>query len=170
MFPGVISRGHRASSVALSIFVMISTVAWANAANTSEPSERPTWVGAAELESANGAQLLEWTGPEDSTSYEYELQESSTPSFAAAETRYRGTLASFYVSGRLEGRSHFRVRARPIEGTAVGPWSAWSTSRVLVVEHHQPGLALALFGLGAAVFLITAVTVWIGARGTRGVA
>ncbi|NVB41038.1 hypothetical protein G6O69_24570 [Pseudenhygromyxa sp. WMMC2535] len=141
--------------------------------------EAPQMVGEATLESGNGAALLRWAlardeeGEGEGDVYEYELQESGSPEFSAPTLRYRGTMPSWYVSGRLDGRSWFRVRGRPwAEGQdqkhGQNQWSEWSEAQVLVVAHHDLRLALALFGLGALVFVATAGTVLVSSRTAGG--
>ncbi|PRP95637.1 hypothetical protein ENSA5_37700 [Enhygromyxa salina] len=143
---------------------------WAAPEPSPTPSAAaPTMVGDPELESSNGAVLLKWEPAESERELEYELQESSSANFDDPSSRYRGTLPSWYVSGRLDGRSYFRVRSRPLNGASDGgeaPWTEWSAAQSVLVEHHDLRLAVILFILGAVVFVITAATVLLAARST----
>jgi hypothetical protein len=126
----------------------------------------PQWDGEAEETSTNGAMLIEWKGEDEGGKLEFELQEADRADFEDAQTHYRGTFPSWYVSGRRDGTHYFRVRSRPwsrAEGSS-GEWSEWSATKTVVVEHHDLGLALGLMSVGALVFLITVLTLVLGAR------
>jgi len=170
MLQGVSSRLRRSISAgALNVFLATLVLLAGSAIATASPAT-PELEGDRELVSSNGAQLLSWSGPSEAdATLEYELQESTSAEFDAPETRYRGTLPSWYISGRLDGRSYFRVRARELsdDGEEVaGAWSDWSEAQVLRVEHHDTRLAVALFIVGALVFTATAATAFLGARGS----
>jgi hypothetical protein len=131
-------------------------------------SAGPEFEDAAPAESGNGAVLLSWAEPsehDDPAVREFELQEAGDPSFVDPVTCYRGRFPSFFVSGRRDGTRYFRVRSRPASASAsASAWSSWSATKVVVVEHHDLTLALALFGAGAVVFAATCLTLILGAR------
>jgi hypothetical protein len=147
----------------------LSAGLWSAPEAHAAPSERaaPSFVGEPELETAKGAALLSWGGDEEDRGgqREYELQEASDAGFSDPVARYRGTSTSWYLSGRLDGTSYFRVRSRERDSSGeLGPWSAWSDPQVLHVAHHDPRLALLLLCLGAVVFTTTAVSLLVAAR------
>jgi hypothetical protein len=135
----------------LSAAVLVQATASAHAPSS---TPAPAFDGAAHRVSENGVAFLEWqaTGAE-----QYEVESSDNVEFARPETVYRGTFTSAHVSGLLEGTHYFRVRAG---GEDV---SDWSSTAVVVVEHHPWELVWPLFGLGAAVFAATCVVVLRGA-------
>ncbi|MFO7563150.1 MAG: hypothetical protein R6X02_10945 [Enhygromyxa sp.] len=133
----------------------------------SAAAEAPRFEDDTETRSTNGAILLRWDTELGVNEREYELQEAADRSFATAETRYRGSFPSYFVSGRRDGTTYFRVRSRSFAEQTPTAWTEWSATKVVVVEHHDLRLALGLFIGGAAVFLATGLTLVAGARAPR---
>jgi hypothetical protein len=125
----------------------------------------PEFDGESEAHSQNGAMLLSWDEQASPGELEYELQEAGDPAFSDAALRYRGEFPSFFISGRRDGTRYFRIRSRsPVPRSQ---WSEWSTTKAVVVEHHDLGAALGLFGGGAAVFLATCLALVAGSSASR---
>lgn len=170
------ARGHRSRSVALpfaSALLLVLALAFVSSTlhAAPEPADAaPRMLGDAQLVSGNGAVLLHWA-PADHDhdhDHEYELQESRAADFAQPSSRYRGQPPSYFASGRLDGRSYFRVRSRAQAADGrVGPWSEWSAAQSVRVEHHDLRLALGLFILGLVVFVATVIAVLLGARSSN---
>ncbi len=129
-----------------------------------EPRELPTpeWVPPPPLEaaSADGSFGLAWQPIEAPAggSISFDLEET-TPQ-GERNVLDAGPFAGAALSGREDGTYTYRVRARAADG-ATGDWSA---AFAVHVRHHSLALAIALFAIGAVVFVATAVTVIGGAR------
>ncbi len=141
--------------------LVLLAISWSTPAAAAAP---PSFDDSTEARSQNGAILLSWDADLDIGAQEYELQEADDPSFEHSSVRYRGSFPSFFVSGCRDGTRYFRVRSREYAGERPSAWSEWSATKVVVVEHHDLGAALGLFGGGAAVFLATGLTLLVGAR------
>lgn len=97
-----------------------------------------------------GYYRLSWAYPDAADSPAFELQESPTADFAAAEIVYHGPDRATTHSGRADGDYHFRVRA-----LADGSASGWSAPVTVQVRHHSLLRAGLFFALGALVFVAT---------------
>jgi hypothetical protein len=124
----------------------------------------PEFDELAEARSQNGAILLSWDAKQAVGDREYELQESDDSSFATTSVRYRGSFPSFFISGRRDGTKYFRVRSRGYVDGQPSAWTGWSSTKIVIVEHHDLGAAFGLFGAGAIVFLATCLTLIVGSR------
>jgi len=103
--------------------------------------------------SHDGVYQLSWSAPGDVL-----LEESTDSSFDRTRIVYEGADRGTVLTGRRDGRYHYRLRS---DGA---PASEAVTASVRV-EHHPIGRALAFFGVGAFVFVSTIVLV---ARGPEG--
>lgn len=81
------------------------------------------------------------------------LEESSTADFEKTRRIYEGRDRSTTFSGRMNGAYHYRVR--------VGD-GLWSQPLTMIVQHRSLAEATVYLGVGAVVFLATAVLVITG--------
>ncbi len=93
--------------------------------------------------------------PEGTT---FELQEARSADFSGARTIYEGPDRARAMSGRLDGVFHYRVRS---------PGGAWSAPVTVEVRHHSLTEAFVFLGVGAFVFIATAVLIVLGHRAHR---
>ncbi len=105
--------------------------------------------------SENGHVRIEWTLDNDVL---VEVQQSQDEDFSTARLIYRGLDDATVVSGLENGTYYYRIRF--VDGD-------WSDPVALKVKHHSHSLAIALFSLGAIVFLSTTYIVVKGALDTR---
>lgn len=115
----------------------------------------------AEGDPAAGHVTLSWDIEGATAGARFELQEALEPSFEEPKTLYLGPQHSSVYSGLPNGARFYRVRHRPDEG---GAWGPWSHTERFVIEHHALSLALLLAGLGAVVFAATLVFLLTGTR------
>lgn len=126
------------------------------------PPLAPPTLSADTTVATAGYYRLSWTHPGMADSLAFELQESPTADFTAAETVYQGPDRATSHSGRTDGDYHFRVRALTGESA-----SAWSAPVTVQVRHHSLLRAGLFFALGALVFIATLALILRGARPER---
>lgn len=114
------------------------------------PPLAPPALSADSAVATAGYYRLSWTHPDMADSPAFELQESPTADFTAAEIVYHGPDRATTHSGRADGDYHFRVRA-----LADGSASGWSAPVTVQVRHHSLLRAGLFFALGALVFVAT---------------
>jgi hypothetical protein len=112
-----------------------------------------------ELSTNEGHVLLQW-GHDDELLI-YQLQMAATADFTAPTRLYEGSDKASFLSGLVDGRHFFRVRAREPDSETWGPWSA---SAEVVCEHHALTTAWAFFAVGGALFVLIVLSVGTGAR------
>lgn len=110
-----------------------------------------------EGDSGAGHVRVSWSAEDDATGYE--LQRAAREDFSDARVHYRGQHTASVLSGLLDGRLYFRVRARSADGE--GPWSEAASFEV---RHHPRDMALSFFFAGALIFVMTAGFLWFFSR------
>jgi hypothetical protein len=110
----------------------------------------------------DGSFQLRWSLDDADVVY-YRIEEAIDPEFREAVTLYQGADRATVISGRGDGTFHYRVRATLADGGR----SAWSEPEAVEVAHHPLWQALALFSLGALVFLATVALIVAGTRAER---
>ena len=111
---------------------------------------------------SEGHVSLKWQA--DRKGVQYELQQSDNPQFTDPVRLYLGADSSSFLSGLIDGRYFFRVRARHLKD---GAWGSWSTPIQLACKHHSMSLAWTLFATGGLLFLSIAVFVGVNALRLR---
>ena len=109
-------------------------------------------------ESADGVYQLSWTasGP-------VRIEESTQADFASVRVVYAGRDRATTLTGRRDGRYHYRARALASSGAlAVG--GAISAPVSVQVSHHPLSRALLFFGVGGFVFVATVGLIVVGDR------
>lgn len=110
--------------------------------------------------STDGSARLSWAMPGNGRVL---IQKTMAADFESAVTLYEGSDSASVVTGLADGDYRFRGRLLRADGEA-SPWSPVVTVRV---RHHPLGRALAIFAIGAVVFLGTAWLILAGARRER---
>jgi hypothetical protein len=129
--------------------------------------KKPRFVDAGVVSTNEGHVTLRWSLPEGSdattSGLTFELEQSRDPGFGNLRLRHRGPERAVFVSGLLDGRNYFRVRAVPA-GSPAGPWS-----EVLLVEVDYPsrGQVVLLLVVGCLVFAGTITAIVVGWLRTR---
>lgn len=129
----------------LRLFVLALLGGWSGVA-----AQPPIELEASTGLSDTGHYRVSWSADEDA---EVTVQEASTADFSDARTIYRGADRATVLSGRLDGTYFYRARAED------GPWTA---PLAVEVRHHSLTTAFAYLGVGAVVFLATAVLIVAG--------
>lgn len=109
------------------------------------------FLGREALESAvsdNGTVTLSWEKPE---ALEIELQQSASPDFTEATTRYNGTDPASVITGLPEGTHYFRI--------ADVSTSEWSAPLAMKVEFFPRWKLWLILSIGAAVVIATIGTI-----------
>ena len=104
-------------------------------------------LSASDEVSRTGYFQLKWKSGEEG---EFVLQQDTTSLFSSPKTLYNGSDTARTISGLLNGDYYYRVR------TAEGEWSE---PLMVTVEHYKLSTAFIFLGLGAMVFLATAILV-----------
>jgi hypothetical protein len=123
--------------VVVSVFIFLNSIIL---------SAQPVITSSAKV-SQTGYFQLKWKSEE---SENFILQQDTTSFFNTPKTIYSGTDTARTVSGKLNGKYFYRVRIE--EGD-------WSEPVLVTVEHYKLSTAFLFLGLGAIVFLATAVLV-----------
>ena len=125
--------------------------------------------------STDGTARLSWAVPEGARVL---IQKAPFADGDAAEILYEGRDSATVVTGLPDGDYRFRGRLLSAQGPLTGhgptsegasdagsyPGSDWSPVVTVRVQHHPLGRALAIFSVGALVFLGTAALIFMGAR------
>ncbi|MFQ5471088.1 MAG: hypothetical protein ACE5EH_12465 [Gammaproteobacteria bacterium] len=80
----------------------------------------------------------------------FELQQSNSDDFKNSRTIYKGPDKARTMSGLTNGNYYYRLRSSGHE---------WSEAIVVKVEHYELSTAFIFLGLGAIVFLATAILI-----------
>lgn len=107
--------------------------------------------------STDGTARLSWTVPDGARVL---IQRAPLADGDTAATLYEGKDSAAVVTGLPDGDYRFRGRLLRAQGRA----SDWSPVVTVRVQHHPLGRALAVFSVGALVFLATAALIFTGAR------
>ncbi|MCG5501703.1 hypothetical protein [Ectothiorhodospira lacustris] len=141
---------HALWALALSAILMMPSLALAQAV--------PTLDATTQIARA-GYYQLRWgmTGADGAV---YRLEESRSMDFSEPQVLYEGADRATVISGRSDGTFHYRVQATLADDAR----SDWSPPLTVEVRHHALYQALALFGVGAFVFLATIALIVTGRR------
>ncbi|MDT8321225.1 MAG: hypothetical protein RQ826_11935 [Xanthomonadales bacterium] len=110
--------------------------------------------------STDGSVRLSWAMPENGRVL---IQKTTAADFAPAVVLYEGSDSASVITGLADGDYRFRGRLLRADGEA----SDWSPVVTVRVRHHPLKRALAIFAIGAVVFLGTAWLILAGSRGER---
>lgn len=146
------------------IKIMLAWLLIARPGATARELAAPVFENMGEQVTESGYVKLIWrwelpgSGPEG---YEFELQQSENETFSETRTIYTGPDYATFLSGLKNGNYYHRVRVISEKDQTK---SEWSDPVLVRVAHHSLHLALALFGMGAIVFLSTILLVMQGNR------
>lgn len=143
--------------------VLLAFVLFCAGTRAQDAGVSPAVLSASSGISTDGTLDLAWSGgPDDVASWELE---ESVVGGSVPVVMDAGPHRASARSGLADGSYAFRVRAVREDGGR----GAWSAPVTVEVRHHPLGLAFGFFGVGAFVFLATAVMVVRGhARAERG--
>ena len=128
---------------------------------------KPWFVGTGVVSTNEGHATLRWSLPEDvettASGLTFELEQSRDAGFRNHFLRHRGPERAFFVSGLIDGRNYFRVRAVP----AGSPAGLWSDVLVVEVDYPGRGQVILLLVVGCLVFGGTVAAIIVGWLRTR---